>query len=173
MKVLFRRIRRKAKMIITGPPCPPWSRQGKRRSWEDKRAAPFKHAVKHIQCQANMHGSQLKCFIMENVDGLLDKINNKSIKKKSAAKKPAAKKHILTSSKKRKHLDDVMDLFYMGEDKLDKKETTTTKRDVYDIKKMHDKGVAHHGAEGGQFDDSKPSLKASTGVSGGAVGTLI
>ena len=38
-------------------------------------------------------------------------INNKSIKKKSAAKKPAAKKpaakkHILTSSKKRKHLDD-------------------------------------------------------------------
>ena len=57
-------------------------------------------------------------------------INNKSIKKKSAAKKPAAKKHILTSSKKRKHLDDVMDLFYMGEDKLDKKDTITKKRYV-------------------------------------------
>ena len=53
------------------------------------------------------------------------KTKNKRIKKKSAAKK-----RIRTSSKKRKHLDDVMDLFYMGEDKLDKKDTITKKRYV-------------------------------------------
>ena len=83
MKVNMKMIRHEAKMIISGPPCPPWSRQGKRRSWKDKRAAPFKQAVKHIQCQANMHGSQLKCFIVENVDGLVDKVRPKN----SAAKK--------------------------------------------------------------------------------------
>ena len=48
--------------------------------------------------------------------------NEKQIKNKSIEKKSAAKKHIRTSSKKRKHLDEVMDLFYKGEDKLDKKE---------------------------------------------------
>ena len=52
--------------------------------------------------------------------------NEKQIKKKSAAKK-----RIKSAAKERIQLDEVMDLFYTGEDKLDKKETTTKKkRDV-------------------------------------------
>ena len=55
---------------------------GKQRFLE-RQEGGSKHAVKHIQCQANMRGSQLKCFIVENVDGLVDKVRPKN----SAAKK--------------------------------------------------------------------------------------
>ena len=73
----------------------------------------------------NRHKSK-KFSMPTGGDSCWGKTNEQEKHKKNSA----AKEHILTSSKPRRHLDDVMDLFYMGKDKLDKKDTTTKKRYV-------------------------------------------
>jgi len=54
-------------IIIAGPPCPPWSSKGARRSWEDNRSVPFWRTLEIIVHQA--HSGILLFFVIENVIG--------------------------------------------------------------------------------------------------------
>ena len=56
-----------ADLLISGPPCPPWSSIGKRRRSLDPRASVFDTVVSWILRLARR---SLKCFILENVTGM-------------------------------------------------------------------------------------------------------
>ena len=54
-------------VIIAGPPCPPWSSKGARKSWEDSRSVPFWRTL-HIVVEQARSGTLL-FFVIENVKG--------------------------------------------------------------------------------------------------------
>ena len=58
-----------AEALVTGPPCPPWSRIGLHGGWEDPRAKVFKHIIRAI-AELVQRGC-LKWFLIENVVGIL------------------------------------------------------------------------------------------------------
>ena len=58
-------------VLVAGPPCPPFSRLGSRKSFEDSRAAVFWKVVDIIADQANR--GIMVFFILENVEGFCQK----------------------------------------------------------------------------------------------------
>ena len=54
--------------IVAGPPCPPWSKLGRRESFSDKRCAVFWRVIDIVTCQANI--GTLGMFVLENVEAL-------------------------------------------------------------------------------------------------------
>ncbi|MCP4244981.1 MAG: DNA cytosine methyltransferase, partial [bacterium] len=60
-----------ANVVVSGPPCPPWSSMGSRRSLQDERASVFLAVVNVIVDLANREGQcrPLLCFVLENVEG--------------------------------------------------------------------------------------------------------
>lgn len=65
-----------AHKIVAGPPCPPWSTKGKRKSWDDERSNPFWRSLEIIVHQAVHASEKLQCFILENVMGICNKDGN-------------------------------------------------------------------------------------------------
>ncbi len=63
--------------LVAGPPCPPWSVKGLRGSWNDVRAEPFRRTISIIVDQVKR--GILKCFIIENVEGFLQKQNDGTV----------------------------------------------------------------------------------------------
>ncbi len=63
--------------VISGPPCPPFSRKGKRGRWCDDRVHVFWKILECIVDQANRPGG-LKFFLIENVDGMQMKAGKES-----------------------------------------------------------------------------------------------
>ena len=59
-----------ADMLVSGPPCPPFSSQGKRRNFADSRAKVFFVVLSWI---FHLARRSLKCFVLENVMGMLRK----------------------------------------------------------------------------------------------------
>lgn len=59
-----------AECLISGPPCPPFSSMGARRSWGDRRSDPFRCIVRWI---LHLATRSLKCFVLENVMGIMDR----------------------------------------------------------------------------------------------------
>lgn len=57
-----------AHIIVAGPPCPPWSCLGRRRSFEDVRAGVFWQVIEIILYQANH--AFLGLFVLENVEAI-------------------------------------------------------------------------------------------------------
>ena len=55
-------------LLLAGPPCPPWSKQGVRKSWNDPRSKPFFRTLEII---AHLARRGLKSFIIENVIGFM------------------------------------------------------------------------------------------------------
>ena len=64
-------------VIIAGPPCPPWSAKGARKSWNDDRSIPFWHTLHIIVAAA--HSGSLVFFVLENVVGFTQKQKDGSI----------------------------------------------------------------------------------------------
>ena len=60
-------------LIVAGPPCPPFSRNGTKGSWDDERAKPFLMLLHFLIEQASRPLSTLEVFIVENVAGIDDK----------------------------------------------------------------------------------------------------
>jgi DNA-cytosine methyltransferase len=60
-----------AHIVIAGPPCPPWSKLGKKESFGDKRADVFWRVVDIVLHQANQ--GPLGLFVLENVESLKHK----------------------------------------------------------------------------------------------------
>jgi len=58
-------------IIVAGPPCPPWSNKGARKSWEDSRSVPFWRTLRIIVDQAR--SGSLLMFVLENVLGFASK----------------------------------------------------------------------------------------------------
>ena len=58
-----------AEVLVAGPPCPPWSRMGKRKGWSDTRAKVFLHVLRWI---TSLSRRGLRCFVLENVNGIRD-----------------------------------------------------------------------------------------------------
>ena len=56
--------------LISGPPCPPWSKIGSKRAWGDKRAAVFLTVLKWIFHLAGRRDSVFTFSVLENVDGM-------------------------------------------------------------------------------------------------------
>ena len=63
-------------IIVAGPPCPPWSKLGVRKSFEDVRASVFWRVIDIVMHQAK-HGF-LGMFILENVEGITHKSSGAS-----------------------------------------------------------------------------------------------
>ena len=63
-------------VLVSGPPCPPWSSKGKCLSFDDPRAAVFWKVVDIVRHQGQQ--DQLMFFILENVPGLLKRHNGVS-----------------------------------------------------------------------------------------------
>ncbi len=65
-----------ANVVVSGPPCPPWSSMGSRRSLEDSRASVFLKVANVIIHLANREGQcrPLLCFVLENVEGFTHSI---------------------------------------------------------------------------------------------------
>jgi len=61
-----------ADLLVAGPPCPPFSKLGQRKTFEDSRAAPFWRIIDIIHHQASI--GQLKGFLLENVEGIAQKV---------------------------------------------------------------------------------------------------
>ncbi|CAJ1395465.1 unnamed protein product [Effrenium voratum] len=60
-----------ADILVAGPPCPPWSKQGTRRCSKDPRAEVFWRVIELIAELAGRLGDDaLRCFILENVEGI-------------------------------------------------------------------------------------------------------
>lgn len=57
-------------LLIAGPPCPPWSRMGRRAGREDPRARVFWRVIDLVGDLASRQ-EPLQCFILENVEGIL------------------------------------------------------------------------------------------------------
>ena len=57
-----------AHIIVAGPPCPPWSKLGRRESFDDKRSAVLWRVIDIVIYQANT--GSLGCFVVENVESL-------------------------------------------------------------------------------------------------------
>ena len=57
--------------IVAGPPCPPWSKLGKKESFGDKRAAVLWRVIDIVTHQANT--GSLGCFVLENVESITHK----------------------------------------------------------------------------------------------------
>ena len=72
-----------ASMLISGPPCPPWSRSGAQQGWQDSRAEAFMSCVLMIEDQAKRPKSKFDGFVLENVHGMRDK-------KKGSSQSPCA-----------------------------------------------------------------------------------
>ena len=64
-------------IIIAGPPCPPWSSKGARKSWEDSRSVPFWRTLDIIVDQAR--SGSLLIFVLENVLGFASKQSNGTV----------------------------------------------------------------------------------------------
>lgn len=62
-----------ADIIVSGPPCPPYSSLGRRKHFEDNRAAPFWRVIDIIIVKAEQ--GQLRGFVLENVMGIDQKAN--------------------------------------------------------------------------------------------------
>jgi len=65
-----------ADLLVAGPPCPPFSKLGQRKTFEDSRAAPFWRIIDIIHHQASI--GQLKGFLLENVEGIAQKVKGAS-----------------------------------------------------------------------------------------------
>lgn len=63
-----------ADVIVTGPPCPPFSSIGKRGAWEDERSRPMLHCLRVIASQAR--AGKLIFAALENVAGFATKIRS-------------------------------------------------------------------------------------------------
>ena len=63
-------------IIVAGPPCPPWSRLGVRKSFEDARAAVFWRVIDIVIHQAKE--GVLGMFILENVEAIAHKVSGAS-----------------------------------------------------------------------------------------------
>ena len=59
-----------ADILVSGPPCPPFSTIGKRRCFTDRRANVLMAVVKWIFHLATM---SLRCFVIENVAGMMQR----------------------------------------------------------------------------------------------------
>ena len=61
-----------AHCVVAGPPCPPWSSLGARRSFQDERTQPFFKVIDVIAHLAARVGSPrpLAFFVLENVTGI-------------------------------------------------------------------------------------------------------
>ena len=66
-----------ANIVIAGPPCPPWSKLGKKESFGDKRADVFWRVVDIVLHQANQ--GPLGMFVLENVESLQHKNNGVNV----------------------------------------------------------------------------------------------
>ena len=65
--------------LCAGPPCPPFSRNGKSQGWSDDRTKVFLQVLACIKEQALREDGLLEAFVLENVPGMDDR-------KKGAAK---------------------------------------------------------------------------------------
>ena len=64
-------------VIVAGPPCPPWSAIGSKRSWNDNRSHPFWRTIDIISHQATK--GTLRFFILENVGGFTHRRKDGSV----------------------------------------------------------------------------------------------
>ena len=60
-----------AHVIVAGPPCPPWSRLGNKKSFEDPRGSVFWRVIDIVVHQA--HHGHCGLFILENVEAIKHK----------------------------------------------------------------------------------------------------
>ncbi len=67
-----------ANVLVSGPPCPPWSSMGARGALGDSRASVFMKVVSVVVELANREGQcrPLLCFVLENVEGFMHRIGN-------------------------------------------------------------------------------------------------
>ena len=61
-------------MVVAGPPCHPFTRNGAQHQWSDTRADAYSAIVHTIVDQAERHNSKLIAFALENVAGFADKL---------------------------------------------------------------------------------------------------
>ena len=59
-----------AECLVSGPPCPPFSKMGRGKAWEDPRATVMLRIIKWIHYLSQ---KSLVCFVLENVEGILTK----------------------------------------------------------------------------------------------------
>ena len=64
-------------IIVAGPPFPPWTSKGARKSWEDSRSVPFWRTLDIIVDQAR--SGSLLMFVLENVLGFASKQSDGTI----------------------------------------------------------------------------------------------
>ena len=58
-------------LLVAGPPCPPFSRTGKHKRFEDDRTHVFFHIIAVIGHCATTQ-KNFSCFVLENVAGMMD-----------------------------------------------------------------------------------------------------
>lgn len=59
-------------VLVAGPPCPPWSMQGRREGQADARAQVFWRVIDLIgELALREPGEALQCFVLENVKGIM------------------------------------------------------------------------------------------------------
>lgn len=61
-----------ADIVVAGPSCVPFSRNGKQASWDDPKSRSFLACLQCIRSQAVRAGTRLKLFVLENVLGFAD-----------------------------------------------------------------------------------------------------
>ena len=62
--------------LISGPPCPPWSKIGRKHAWGDRRAEVFLTVLKWIFHLARRRNSVFTFFVLEIVDGMRSRSGN-------------------------------------------------------------------------------------------------
>ena len=63
-------------LVVAGPPCPPWAKMGRRKSFDDPRAAVFWRVIEIIIDLATR--GRLVAFVIENVEGIAQKPKGQS-----------------------------------------------------------------------------------------------